>query len=63
VTMWRHREMENVLGGAIGKSMTVDQLRQLVDEFISESEFVDFKSKRALLPGARQPQQVALRMR
>ena len=50
MTMWRHREMENVLGGAIGKSMTVDQLRQLVDEFISESEFVDFKSKRALLP-------------
>jgi hypothetical protein len=50
VTMWRHREMENALGGAMGKSMTVDQLRQLVDEFSSESEFVDFKSKWSLMP-------------
>jgi hypothetical protein len=41
--------MEAALGGVIDKSMTVDQLRRLVDEFRDESEFVDFKNKRALL--------------
>ena len=43
--------MENALGGAIDKSMAIGQLRQLVDEFSTESEFVDFKSKGALLRG------------
>lgn len=47
--MWRHREMEAALGGVVDESMTVDQLRRLVDEFRGESEFVDFKSRWSLL--------------
>ncbi|XTP34748.1 helix-turn-helix domain-containing protein [Mycobacterium sp. TJFP1] len=50
MAIWRHREMENALGGVIDSSMTVDQLQRLVDEFSSEHEFVDFKAKGALMP-------------
>lgn len=47
--MWRHREMEDALGGPIHRSITVDQLLRIVDEFPDESEFIDFKRKHALL--------------
>ncbi|HUH69154.1 MAG TPA: ATP-binding protein [Mycobacterium sp.] len=49
VATWRHREMEDALGGPIDHSMTVEKVRQIVAEFSDESEFVDFKSKGAML--------------
>lgn len=49
----RHREMEAARGGPIDQSITVEKVRQIVDEFPAESEFVDFKAKHTLLMNAR----------
>jgi predicted HTH transcriptional regulator len=44
--------MEAALGGPIDQSMTVEKVRQIVDEFTAESEFVDFKAKHTLFTKA-----------
>jgi len=41
--------MENALGGPIDRTMTVEHVRKIVDEFSDESEFVDLKRKGAML--------------
>lgn len=41
--------MEAALGGPIDQSITVEKVRQIVEEFPAESEFVDFKAKHTLL--------------
>lgn len=47
--------MEAALGGPIDQSMTVEKVRQIVDEFAAESEFVDFKAKHTLLTKVPKP--------
>ncbi|WP_131809768.1 helix-turn-helix domain-containing protein [Mycolicibacterium fortuitum] len=45
----RHREMEDALGGPVDRSITVEKVRQIAQEFTDESEFVDLKSKGTML--------------
>jgi hypothetical protein len=52
---WRHREMEAALGGPIDQSITVEKVRQIVDEFPAESEFVDYKAKHTLFTKVPKP--------
>ncbi len=45
----RHREMEDALGGAVDRTITIEKVRQLANEFTDESEFVELKSKGTML--------------